>query len=369
MSGHPVAVYSGPIWRNEPTLWKLFKVAMDELVEFRVDEAFASRLFASSEGKRLGESIRKVAISVKDPRFHRIGDLQREIAATTKFAFFYGWDIQRRYSKEELLAAQLFSLSIVGGFEPPGELCGTVYDESTACPDCGAGATQISELRLDLRRAPRNKDIARTIADEWIVSQHLAERMTGLTGFELRSVRHFARYEEDPIDLSTLSTGRELMRMAAADGASHPSWQFDVWLNRAANRPLLDQARAEYADLRREAERPEKKSVAPWYQLVVNSSVAEVAPPTRAGFNPFDDDRKGECRCPRGDTIGLNLLSEVSVSAASRGDCDIVCSRQYVGVRRGLLRPRHIILISPKVRNLFEAERVKGAKIEVAHLV
>jgi hypothetical protein len=90
---------------------------------------------------------------------------------------------------------------------------------------------------------------------------------------------------------------------------------------------------------------------------------------TRVGINPFDDDSKGECRCPLGDLIGLNLLSEVSISATSRGDADIVASRQFIGVRRGLLRPRRVILISPRVRRLIESEKLKGVKIEVAHLV
>jgi hypothetical protein len=46
---------------------------------------------------------------------------------------------------------------------------------------------QVGPLRLDLRRAPKSKDIAQTIADdEWIVNQRLAEllidaRMTGFT--------------------------------------------------------------------------------------------------------------------------------------------------------------------------------------------
>jgi hypothetical protein len=117
--------------------------------------------------------------------------------------------IRRRYSRNDLAAADAFSLAILGGFEPPGELCGTVYDEASACPRCGAGVIQVSGLRLDLRKAPRNKDIARTIADEWIVSQRLAKLMThaGLSEFALYPVQHVARYEDDPIDLSTLPTG------------------------------------------------------------------------------------------------------------------------------------------------------------------
>jgi len=46
---------------------------------------------------------------------------------------------------------------------------------------------------------------------------------------------------------------------------------------------------------------------------------------------------------PRGDLAGLNLLSEVFIEKDSRGSEDIFSTRQFVGVRRGLLRPRPLI--------------------------
>jgi len=341
-----------------------------EVTEFRIVEQFASRLFADTEGKKLGW-IRKVELATDDPRFERIGELNREIRATTDSSFFYGWISRRRYAKEEIAAAACFSLTVSAVFEPAGEECGTKYDESTACPKCGAGATQVSDLRLDLRKVPKGKDIARTIADEIIVSQRLAEKMldAGLTGFELRPVRHKARYEDDPLDLKQLPTGREILKRAEAAGFPHPTGRFDVWLNRAENRALFDQALAENVALKGEEDRRKVKPMPVWHQIVLTSTEAEIVPPTRVGINPFDDDIKGECRCPLGDLIGLNLLSEVSISATSRGDADIVASRQFIGVRRGLLRPRRVIMVSPRVWRLIESERLKGVKIEVAHVV
>jgi len=71
---------------------------------------------------------------------------------------------------------------------------------------------------------PKGKEIATTIANEIIVSQRLAEKMidAGLTGFELRPVRHKARYEDDPVDLRQVPTGarffkRPRLRRAASD--------------------------------------------------------------------------------------------------------------------------------------------------------
>ena len=91
----------------------------------------------------------------------------------------------------------------------------------------------------------------RTIADEWIVSQRLAERMidAGLTGFELQRVRHKMRYEDDPFDLRETPTGRELIKQAASAGAALGTARFDVWAYRAENLPLHECARAEYASL------------------------------------------------------------------------------------------------------------------------
>ena len=328
-------------------------------------------LFADSEGERVGTSVRKVEIETSEPRFADIGRLQRELRARQGKPFFYGWHIGRQYIAREMNEAQMLTLWITAVFEPAGEECGTKYDESTACPKCGAGATQVSDLRLDMRKVPENKDIAGTIANEILVAQRLAEKMidAGLTGFELRPVRHRARYEDDPLDLRQVPTGREILVKAEAAGVPHSTGRFYVWLNREENRALLDQARAENAALKGEEDRRKGEQLPVWHQLVLTSTCAEIIPPTRVGINPFDDDPGGECRCPLGDLIGLNLLSEVSISAPSRGDADIVGSRQFIGTRRGLLRPRRVILISPKVWRLIESEKLRGVEIELAHLI
>jgi hypothetical protein len=44
----------------------------------------------------------------------------------------------RRYSKAELVTAARFHLIFSAVFEPPGEICGTKYDETKACQECGS---------------------------------------------------------------------------------------------------------------------------------------------------------------------------------------------------------------------------------------
>src|SRR5437899_700759 len=98
---------------------------MREVAEFRVAEEFASMLFADSEGRRLGDSVRKIEIETSDPRFVQIGRLQHEIQAKQGKHFFYGWHLDRRYSKGELARASCFKLIVSAVFEPAGEVCGT----------------------------------------------------------------------------------------------------------------------------------------------------------------------------------------------------------------------------------------------------
>jgi len=214
---------------------------MNETLELRIPHEHVGRLFGPTEGRALGDLVRLVEISTKDPRMKEIGRLQHKMQATEDELFFYGWGYHRRYTTSELERAELFQLEITAAFEPEGESCGTVYDESSACSLCGAGAKQMSQLILDLRKVPKTKDIARTIADESIVSQRLAELLfdAGMTGFALEQVRHKARYQDDPVPFEKYPTGRKLLRRAEAAGTPFPTWEFYVWLNRPERAELV----------------------------------------------------------------------------------------------------------------------------------
>jgi hypothetical protein len=280
-----------------------------EVAEFRVAEELASMLFADDEGERLSSSLfRKVELDVKDPRFEQVGRLQRELHATKGKSFFFGWNITRHPSRQEFEDAALFLLKITAVFEPAGEEHGTEYDERFACPHCGAGARQVGPLSLPVSRIPRGKDIAATIAGEIVISRRLAEILK--------------LHETSGIVLTPLLTDTK--------------------------------PRVESTD---------------WFQLSVTHSTAEITPPTQVGVNPFNADPEGECRCPLGDLAGLNLLSAVSISAASRGGADFVCSHQFIGMRGGLLRPQRLILVSPKVGRLIKSDKIRGCQLEVAYLV
>ena len=284
---------------------------MQESIEFRIPEENAQAHLDPSVGVRLG-IVRKVLVATDDPLYQRICEIDKDFASKGKF-FYHGWFPVRRYSRRELAAAELFQLKIKRTFEPPGEVCGTLYDESTACELCGSGAVQGTDLILDPRSLARAQqhglDIAKTIADEIVVSQKFVQffQSGAFTGAVFGTVRRRGK-------LSALL----------------PEWQ----------------------------------------QLRSTSHVLNVLPPTKAGIKPSRDDVSGEYRCPRGHTIGLNLISELWVSREDFEACkpDIAFTRQQVGTRRGLLRPRPLLLISPRLWPAIEESELNGFGVEVAHL-
>jgi hypothetical protein len=283
---------------------------MRETIEFRISEEKARRYLEPGDGKPLGRSTRKLVLDTNDIRYARVGSLERELKKQGSYFFTY-WDIRRTYTKKEWEAAELLSLDIRNAFEPEGEVCGTRYDESVACPHCCVGARQLNELRLDPSSLPRGKDITRTIAySEILFSARLVEalRAHGLTG---------ARF------LPVLSKGG-------------------------------------------------RTTLGSWFQMEVTSRPLEVAPPTRFGLGPFDPDERGEYRCPLGHIPGLRILSELSVRREDWDGADVCAAKQYVGYRSrngGAFRPYPLLLVSQRVRKLFGELRAKGFDLEVAHLV
>ena len=275
---------------------------MREIVELRVQERYAKAVFGN-EGKRLGTSVRKIQIDREDARFQRISEMQAELNAKGD-AFFFGWNIRRFYSDEEINAAELFQVIPNRYFEPEGEELGTLYDADKACKVCGAGAPRVGPLILKTKRIPPTADIASSIASEIVVSERFATiaKREGMTGFE-----------GEPL----FNPGKVLSRSAH------------------------------------------------WQAFAATNDRVRVVPPTVVADGLFEPG-PGPCGC--GDLLGLNLISEVSVDRGTLGTADVALTRQFVGVRRGVLRPYRLILVSSKLRAALVSERIRGCYFEVAHL-
>lgn len=344
---------------------------MHSFYEFRLNEKYSHLLLKPTEGERLDENVRKVVLRDDDPRLAEMAKITEKVEKKRDEYFFAGWDIRRKYSKAELERAEIFHLSLRPFFEPAGEECGTIYDETTACPHCGAGRRQVSDLVLDMRKIPKSRDITSTIADEWIVSQRLAELMleARLTGFELRPIRHKARYQDDAIQYHTVPTGRKVLEMAKKLGYKESTWKFSVWINHPKRQPLLHRIESEHAAIcdRRAASRGKLLPV--WYQLVVTESIGATLPPTTFGIRPFNLDSAGKYRCPLGHSAGLNLLSEVSLARSNWDGSDLMVTENLAGWRIGLFVPSPLLLVSPRFLRLLQNEKIKAYRSNIAHLV
>jgi hypothetical protein len=150
--------------------------------------------------------------------------------------------------------------------------------------------------------------------------------------------------------------------------------EYWVWMNRPTQNEIWAEAVKEYSAMRREAGRRTGKPGPVWYQLVVTSAPVEVVPPTKFGVNPFDEDVDGAYRCPDGHVSGLNLLSDVHVRRDAWDGSDIARTRELVGMRwpagsrHGVRAPAPLLLISPRLRELMNKNKIRGYRTEVAYL-
>jgi hypothetical protein len=298
---------------------------MHESVEFRIPEENAAEFLPPGTGSRIGYGIRKVVVDVRDPLFPELRRVHQRVKERGG-SLFAGWEIRRRYTRRELAAAELLYVWPKRLFAPAGEECGTVYDESAACHHafsrspatefygreacalvdaCGVGARQVTPLCIDGRRLPSGTDFAQTIAGEIVVSRRVAD----------------------------------VFRAENLSGAEF-------------NPVLFSNTRGPRSDTH--------------FQLSAVGEPVEISDATRAGSTPFDDAAYG--RCPYGHLIGINLLSEVTVIATSSPQPDLMATRQMVGIRRGLLRPRPLLLFSPRAWRAVEGAKLSGLGVEVARL-
>ncbi|MDP9024029.1 MAG: hypothetical protein M3N13_01465 [Candidatus Eremiobacteraeota bacterium] len=279
---------------------------MKEIYEFRIPEESAARWLRDDEGVRLsGGFVRKLTLASNSPRMLRVAEAHRHMHAEGR-AFYLGWGIDRTYTSEEIDAADLFVMKIRTIFEPAGEDCGTRYDEASACPICGAGSTLASDLILECRRIPRLSAVAKTIAGEIVVSRRFRDLVesNGVHGMTFRRV----------VDCRTGQECRD------------------------------------------------------WLRLDVQDSAVDIVSPTKIGVEPFYFGNEDLGPCPNGDTVGLNVLSEVTVKLPSAAISDIALSKQFVGSRMGLLRPERILFVAPSFQRLLLAEKIRGASFEIARV-
>jgi hypothetical protein len=282
---------------------------MREVIELRLGNDIAQRILPDDVGTRIGPNgfVRKLELGPADPWMARLSAEDAEARRRGRSVILY-WDIRRQYTAAELAnaKAELIQLVLNIMFEPAGEECRTLYDYSGACPVCGAGRVQVSDLTLDINTIPKRADIAFTIArDELVFSERLANLIEeeGFSGVTLRTVRH--------------------------DGRKPP-----------------DSA---------------------WFQPVFTSSPVVAVEPTTYGDRPYGPYERSPC--PPGHVMGNRVVSELYVERNSWDGSDFVRTRDLVGVKQGLAAPYPLLLVSQKCWGLLKERKFKGFIPEVVNLL
>lgn len=294
---------------------------MKETIEFRIFDDYY-HLLSKPNNAVFNGAVHVIKVEKGDSTFEEIKKLSSEVKQKYNKCFFGYSNIKRAYNKKEIEAAILFQIKIKNTFEPAGEEGGTLYDETAACEICGANRKQISPLTLKKGSIPK-KDIARTIAGEVVVSEKFAEaiKQRSLKGIRLEPVL-FGKGASNYCQLIASSPELELTKNTVAGGDV-----FDLGSDRSDA-----------------------------YEFVVS------------GGHKVRFERE-VYKCPKGHTIGLNLLSEAYVaSSPSMNEYDFFSSKQKIGVKRGLLRPEPLYLCSQVFREMVEEEKLSGFEFEIANI-
>ena len=303
---------------------------MKEYVEFRIIMKYAHLLFKEDEGVNLGDTVKKVKIDPTLPIYKEIGKMQTYVREKYDDLFFSSYKYRRIYTEKELNSAKWFRMTCTRHFEPAGEECGTIYDEGAACPICGAGAKQISPLKLKRSTIPR-ADMAVTIAwgEEAVVSEKFVEMVRE---------KHLIGMDFEPV-IGAGEQGRRLNYYQI-----RPQNYFDLSKETIFGINPFDFS----------GESPSYT----WEYLNPNGTKV------RKTFPPKIH------KCLNGDNMGLNILSEAHVKSDRRlEELDFFASRQTVGGRMGLIRPYHLLFCSNRMMKLIKEYKLKGFKFEVAHIV
>lgn len=202
--------------------------------------------------------------------------------------------------------------------------------------------------------------------DERVASSSVVSALAalGARGCNFLPVSHRrADREWESRDLHKHETGRKILEAALAAGVPYPGLAFWRWIDQSSQQRLRERRRDELTG--QYGRHPEPS----WFQPAVTSAPLGVASPTRFGDGPFDDLLGTEVRpCPLGHVGGLNLLSELHIRQDSWDGSDICETAVATGLRRGLLRPARLLLVSQAVRRVLLRVKARGIAFEVARL-
>ena len=289
---------------------------MKEKVEFRVLNKYSHLLFNDDEGENISTLVKKVILDLSSPILKQIGEINKKLWLEKHTLFYIYWEIKRTYTYDELLSSAFIHLGIRKRLETDGDDANKAYDETFACPICGAHAKQVSELHFTKRNWLGKHDVAMTLSGEVIVSKKFKDFFEDnhLKGLNFLPVYVGKKISEDCFQLSFL---RELTV------SEKTKFGIDLFGQN------LDIVNGKYVCLE---------------------------------TDPY--------KCPKGDNLGKCILSEVYIKENSIPvDADFIISQQTYGGRMNLFRPYHMFFCSQRAMQLMKEHSIKGFDYEVVHLV
>ncbi len=238
---------------------------------------------------------------------------------------YYDWDVFFKYTEKEIAEARLFRVKINKTVETCGEECGTVYDDRPSCPICGAGRVQKGPLILSKVPSFGKVDICKTIGGEIIVSKRFQELVVkhNLLGMTFLPILVKGRHSSHAMQLAAINSVI----------ISHET-RFGI--------DYFDSINIPYSDERK-----------------IDICGHEITMPREIYV------------CPNQDLMGLNLLSELYISEESlqSHSFDLARTAQYVGVKRGMLRPEPLYVCTKEFFEMVKHENVLGMNFEIAKIV
>jgi hypothetical protein len=233
--------------------------------------------------------LRQVTCSRGDETWNRLKSAY-ERALRFRRTLFTSVSAQRSFEIEERAHAALYVLRPSRFIDASFEESGAEYDESTACAVCGSGGLAVPPIGLPAKYLGTREGILETLGGELVVSMAVKRALES---------EHIAGVTFD--DVSPIG------------GGTH-----DV----------------------------------SWHRLRVTGATIDLSKRASASLVPFDTGWPDQSSC--GHIAGYSLMSQAWLCLQhEKQPAGFLQTMQYLGVRRGLLRPSRIVVAAPDVYSCF----------------
>jgi hypothetical protein len=372
---------------------------MKETYDLRMRAQYADLILGSFQlsndrSKRLSPDVHQVIGEVGDALYCKV----REDANLLKDEPFAnrpvcGCSVTRTYTKKETDAAELL---LVHSFYQYGaaEEYGTWYTDAPEKPDCGInrqelrviryspfqsviedkknlacalGSRQIGPLHYPFGKLTK-RDLISLWGGETVVSERLVSLIEsgGFRGGRIDPIWNTASGAKALPALAETETGAKLIARAGVLGMKTSDREFWRWLESAEQLSAFEKALWEEKKVAGD-KRPAAPPSHRYFQLRVESPPLAVTGPTV--FNDsFFGGLQHQCKCGFGEIYG-NISSRLYVKRSSWDGADICQTDLFFGGRQGLFRPHRQLIVSKRLFEALQQNKITKVAFEIVELV